>query len=66
MMKMAEEEKFVPKYIRQRISTDKISLTFTKSGNTYLFMPDVVAQQQAKAFRDVQQIGAVKVTAVLK
>ena len=66
MMKMAEEEKFVPKYIRQRISADKISLTFTKSGNTYLFTPDVVARQQAKAFRDVQQIGAVRVTAVLK
>lgn len=43
MTKMAEEEKFVPKYIRQRISADKISLMFTKSGNTYLFTPGVVA-----------------------
>lgn len=66
MTKMAEEEKFVPKYIRQRISADKISLTFTKSGNTYLFTPDVVSRQQAKAFRDVQQIGAIKTTAALK
>jgi len=42
---MAEEEKFVPKYIRRQVSADKISLTFTKSGNTYQFTPEVVAQQ---------------------
>ena len=63
---MAEEEKFVPKYIRQQISADKILLTFTKSGNTYQFTPSMVAQQQAKAFRNVQQAGMVKVTAALK
>ena len=40
---MAKEEKFVPKYIRRQISADKISLTFTKSGNTYQFTPSAVA-----------------------
>lgn len=46
---MAEEKKFVPKYIRRLISADRIRLTFTKSGRTYGFTPEFVAEMQAKS-----------------
>lgn len=47
---MPEEKKFIPKYIRRKISEGEILLTFAKTGNTYRFTPNGVAAGQNKAF----------------
>ena len=62
----AEEEKFTPRYVRRKMSADGIALTFTRSGNTYLFTPSGVAEEQARALYGVQRIGPAKTTAALK
>jgi len=63
---MAEEKRFIPKYIRRLISENQMTLTFTKSGNTYRFTPDTVARLEARSFADIENAGTEAVTAALQ
>lgn len=64
---MTEEiKKYVPNYIRKKISTDEIILTFTKSGNTYSFTSENIIEQQSLAFENLKYLNSNEVGKLIK
>ena len=62
---MENENKFIPKYIRQKISDNEMILTFTSSGNTYKFTSIDIQKAQLQAFKDVNAMNIKEIADII-